>query len=71
MLPLSPEILIALWKKRNFTESPGDSLLKLRKKERDGFGKLMIEFFSNDDLEDILKMLNQNKEQIDDRTQKK
>ncbi len=52
--------------------------VKIEKKEREGVGKLMIEFFSNDDLEDILRMLQNNSQQpgvgsqenepIDDRT---
>lgn len=49
---LDPEIS-ALEEK--FTESLG-TRVRIEKKENGG--KLMIEFFSNDDLEDILKMLN-------------
>jgi ParB family transcriptional regulator, chromosome partitioning protein len=52
---LDPEIC-ALEEK--FTESLG-TRVKIEKKENGG--KLMIEFFSNDDLQDILNMLNQNK----------
>jgi hypothetical protein len=41
---------------------------RVRIEKKENGGKLMIEFFSNDDLQDILNMLNQNKEVIDDRT---
>lgn len=53
---LDPEIC-ALEEK--FAASLG-TRVRIEKKENGG--KLTIEFFSNDDLEDILKMLNQNKE---------
>jgi len=53
---IDPEIC-ALEEK--FTESLG-TRVRIEKKENGG--KLMIEFFSNDDLQDILNMLNQNKE---------
>ncbi len=49
---IDPEIM-ALEEK--FTESLG-TRVRIEKKENGG--KLMIEFFSNDDLEDILKMIN-------------
>ncbi len=42
-----------------FAESLG-TRVKIEKKENGG--KLLIEFFSNEDLEDILRMLNQNRE---------
>ncbi len=49
-----------------FAESLG-TRVRIEKKENGG--KLMIEFFSNDDLVDILKMLQNSKEEpIDDRT---
>ncbi len=54
---LDPEIS-ALEEK--FTESLG-TRVRIEKKENGG--KLMIEFFSNDDLEDILKMLNNKQSQ--------
>ncbi|MEK7634965.1 MAG: ParB/RepB/Spo0J family partition protein [Patescibacteria group bacterium] len=47
-----------------FAESLG-TRVRIEKKENGG--KLMIEFFSNDDLQDILNMLNQNVTPIDDR----
>jgi ParB family chromosome partitioning protein len=49
-----------------FAESLG-TRVKIEKKENGG--KLTIEFFSNDDLEDILKMLKQNQEVMGDQTQ--
>ncbi len=55
---LDPEIC-ALEEK--FTESLG-TRVKIEKKEKGG--KLMIEFFSNDDLEDILSMLKNNDGQL-------
>jgi ParB family chromosome partitioning protein len=60
---LDPEIC-ALEEK--FAESLG-TRVKIEKKDEGG--KLVIEFFSNDDLEDILRMLQNSKEEpIDDRT---
>jgi ParB family transcriptional regulator, chromosome partitioning protein len=67
---IDPEIC-ALEEK--FAESLG-TRVKIEKNERDAVGKLTIEFFSNDDLEDILRMLQDSKQQatnsggeIDDR----
>jgi ParB family transcriptional regulator, chromosome partitioning protein len=58
---IDPEIC-ALEEK--FAESLG-TRVKIEKKENGG--KLMIEFFSNDDLQDILNMLNQTSVPVDDR----
>ena len=60
---LDPEIC-ALEEK--FAESLG-TRVKIEKKEQGG--KLMIEFFSNDDLEDILKMLQTSSQQLIDSSQ--
>jgi ParB family transcriptional regulator, chromosome partitioning protein len=57
---LDPEIS-ALEEK--FTESLG-TRVKIEKRDKDAGGKLMIEFFSNDDLEDILRMLQDSKSGI-------
>lgn len=57
---IDPEIC-ALEEK--FAQSLG-TRVKIEKKEKGG--KLMIEFFSNDDLEDILKMIQQNRDTGDD-----
>ena len=61
-----------------FTESLGTRVL-IEKREKDPSGKLVIEFFSNEDLEDILKKLQNNNQKneagqtenvpIDDRTE--
>lgn len=59
---IDPEIC-ALEEK--FAESLG-TRVKIEKKENGG--RLTIEFFSDDDLQDILNMINQNKTAIDDRT---
>ena len=48
-----------------FTESLG-TRVKIEKK--DNGGKLMIEFFSNEDLHDILNMLNRDSVLVDDRS---
>ncbi len=56
---LDPEIC-ALEEK--FAESLG-TRVKIERKEKEGMGKLMIEFFSKDDLQDILNMIQNSSQQ--------
>jgi len=62
---IDPELLAM---EERFAESLGTKVL-IEKKDKDASGKLVIEFFSNEDLEGILNKLQNTKEPpIDDRT---